>query len=253
MFHNVHTYVTLNLYQSDESLLILGSILPDLAVTGIIKWEGGLHGKESVANFSQFIRQYPEYTNLYQGVLSHNIVDDFTHQNYHGEPGFAYQNNKELVQLVKKFYGLNDKEAEGKAHNYIESGVDILLLKEYPKVQEQLRKVVNQVDKQKLAKLLGSYFDIDEEKFLKALDEFFTLFTKYDFSLEDDWVLFWRELEELLSLKDIGTEKRKILLTKSIQTVENTYQDFLQYAISAGLKQIENLQMRLILSRMLLK
>lgn len=242
MLHNVHVYIASNLYPTKEELLILGSFIPDIAVTGIIKWEGGLHGKESVDSFFRFIQENPAFLNLYKGIYIHNIVDDFTHKNYHGETGFAYQNNKELARLVKKFYGLNDKDAEGKAHNYIESGVDILLLKEHPEVAEQIRKVVNQIDKQKLAGLLGSYFDIDKEKFLKALSEFFALFTKYDFSLEDNWALFWRELEELLSLKDIGTEKRKILLAKSTQMVKNTYQDFLEYAISEGSKNVPDLQ-----------
>ncbi|QQG43042.1 MAG: hypothetical protein HYW45_02405 [Candidatus Daviesbacteria bacterium] len=238
MFHNTHVYIASKLYNSADELLLVGSILPDLAVTGIIQWEGGLHGKESVKSFFQFIQGNSTYLNLYKGVYAHNILDDFTHQNYQGEPGFAYQNNKELVQLVKRFYDLDDKGAAGKAHNYIESGVDILLLKEHPEVQNQFRKAINQVDKPQLAYLLSAYFKVDEAKFLVAILQFFELFTKYDFSKQENWVLFWQDLEKLLVLKDIGDKNRKVLIDKSLEIVKNTYQDFLNYSLTEGVKQV---------------
>lgn len=235
MFHNAHVYIASNLYKTRKDLLIVGSFLPDIAVTGIIKWEGGLHGREAANDFSRFmLGKYPSKSDLSNGILAHNVLDDFTHKDYRRKTGFAFQNNKEIAQLVKEFYGLNDKDAKGMAHNYIESGVDILLLKEHPEIQDQIQKTINQIDKQKLANLLASYFDIDEDKFLEALLKFFGLFTKYDFTQKDNWILFWRDLEKWLSLRDIENQKRKELLNRSINIVKNTYQDFLDYSLEEG-------------------
>lgn len=97
MFHHTHSYLASKLYKSQDPFLLLGSILPDIAVTKIIKWTGGLHGKRSVNKFTKFINKNPGYDWLLKGVIAHNVIDDFTHKNYKGETGYAFQNNQELV------------------------------------------------------------------------------------------------------------------------------------------------------------
>lgn len=239
MFLNTHTYVASKLYKSNESLLLVGSILPDIAVTKVIKWEGGLHGRESTDKFFQFIHQkYPDYLNLSKGVFTHSIVDDFSHHNYQGKTGYAYQNNEELSKLVSKYYGLDEEAARGKAHNYIENGVDILLLRENPTVQGQIRQAIKQTNREQLAQLLGQYFQIDQGKFLTALRQFFNLFTKYDFTKESSWVFLWSDLEELLSLRKTRDQDRQDLLHKSIDIVKNNYKEFLNYSLLEGAKEI---------------
>lgn len=240
MFHNTHTYFASKLCKSHDNLLLLGSILPDIAVTGIIKWEGGLHGQESLDNLSRFIKRRPAYLNLYKGIHTHNIIDDFAHTNYIGGTGYAYQNNEELVKLVAEYYDLDKKGAQGKAHNYIESGVDILLLQEYPHIPNQIKRAIQRTDEKELSRFLGSYFNIDKNRFLDALLQFFDQFTKYDLTKEDNWNLLWADLENLLSLKNIGNQKRKQLIQKSITVVKNTYHDFLKYSLEEGSKKLSS-------------
>lgn len=234
MFHNAHSYIASKLYKSEDLLLLLGSILPDIAVMKIIKWRGsgGLHGKRRIKSFPGFIKKDPAYHKLWEGVMIHNILDYFTHNHYQGGTGYAFQNNQELSSLIAKYYGLGKKAARGLAHNYIESGVDICLLQERPIIQDKLKQALRQVNKKKLSALLGTYFNIDKDKFCDALTQFIILFTKYDFSKKNNWVLFWQDLEKLLSLKDIGGENREMLLSKSIHIVKNTYRGFLEYSIA---------------------
>lgn len=235
MFHNTHAYLASKLYKSENILLLTGSILPDIAITKIITWDKGLHGEENFESFFKFVgKNYPDFLNLNKGILAHNIVDDLTHRAYLGGTGYAYQNNEELSKLVSKYYGLDEKTAQGIAHNYIESGVDILLLREYKDIQKQIRDAVGQIDKKDLANILSEYFKGDKNKFLEALSQFLDLFTKYDFVKEDNWVLFWGDLEKLLSLRDIGVQHRSSLLHKSVGIVKNTYQEFLQYSLEKG-------------------
>jgi hypothetical protein len=229
MFHHAHAYVATKIYQADDQLLILGSFLPDLAVMGIIKWEGGLHGKESSADFAKFILEYPAYVSLFKGVLAHNVLDDLSHLEYHTKPGYAFQNTQELAELVMKFYGLDEEGAKAKAHNFIEMAVDIKLLQDHPEIQSLIKKSIKEPDREELSKLLGTYFKIDAIQFETTLSEYWTLFTKYDFSKAENWALFWGDLEPLLSLKNIGNEKRKELLEVALSIVKNTYQDFLAY------------------------
>lgn len=235
MLHHTHAFTVSRLYQSQDDLLLMGSILPDIAVTKIIKWEGGLHGKRSVNHLTKFIDKYPNYHWLLKGVIAHNVVDDFTHKDYQGGKGYAFQNNQELVILIAKYYGLGKKAARGLAHNYIESGVDIWLLQDQPIIQKTLKRALRSINQEKLSNLLGSYFKIDQKKFYNSLTKFINLFTKYDFSQKESWILFWQDLEILLSLKDIGNQKRKELLDKGVDIVKNTYQEFLTYSTKSPL------------------
>lgn len=234
MFHNTHLYVASKLYKSNDPLLLVGSFLPDLAVTKIIKWEGGLHGAESDDKFNQFIYdKFPEYSKLAEGIHAHNILDDFTHKDYHGS-GYAYQNNEDLVKLVIEYYGLSEERAISKAHNFIETGVDILLLKKRPETQLQLKKAVEAIDKDRLSIILSSYFKIDSQNLLSAISFFFDQFTTYDLTQEQNWNIFWEDLEKLFSLPNIGFSKRQKLLNISVDIVQNTYQNFLEYSLNEG-------------------
>ena len=135
MFYNTHAYLASKLYRSGEALLLIGSILPDIAITKIITWDKGLHGKENFESFFKLIeKKYPEYEFLKKGILAHNIIDDFTHKDYPGGTGYAFQNNKELIKLLIEYYEITRKRAKVLAHNYIESAVDIYLLKDHPEI-----------------------------------------------------------------------------------------------------------------------
>lgn len=239
MFHHAHVYLAGKLFDSEDPLLLLGSILPDLAVVAVIKWEDGLHGKDADNSFLKFVKdKYPSFLDLARGVHAHNIIDDFTHKDYVGGTGYAFQNNKQLARLIAKYYQLDKQGSIGKAHNFIESGVDISLLIMQPEIQNKLRDAISIVDREKLAEILSSYFNIDRDKFLKALSQFFDLFTKYDFTIKDNWFLFWTDLEKLLSLKDIGDQKRAELIDESINIARDTYKDFFEYSITKGQKMI---------------
>lgn len=231
MLHHTHAFLGYKIFNSENSLLIVGSFLPDIAILKIIDWSNGLHGKENTNKFLNFIHsKYKEQDALSKGVLVHNLIDDFTHIEYEGK-GYAFMNNKELAGLVSEFYKLNPERSKGIAHNYIESAVDIHLLKEYPEVQNKVKNATRDIDIDKLADILGAYFSIDPEEFRRELKTYFDLFTKYNFSDQNDWVYFWNDLENLLELDDIGDERRKKLISKSMDITKNTYSDFLNYSL----------------------
>ena len=83
---------------------------------------------------------------------------------------------------------------------------------------------------------MGDYFKNDANNFSKALNNFFGLIKKYDFKKEENWVIFWEDFAKLLDLKDVGKEKRVILMDKALEVVKNTYKVFLNYSLKEGLK-----------------
>ena len=239
MFYNAHAYVASKLYKSEDSLLLIGSILPDIAVMKIIDWGNGLHGKENAKKFIEFLQEeFPNYIFLGKGVYAHSVLDDISHLGYRGGVGYTYQNNKELVELIGQYYNEDEDMAKRKAHNYIESGVDILLLKEHPGMQSLVEQALESLDLNELSALLGAYFKIDKKQFEKAISQYFNVLTKNDLRKESNWIFFWKDLNKIMGLKDIEDTKIKILLDKSIDITKDTYKDFLQYSITEGLREI---------------
>lgn len=233
MFHHTHSYLASKITDSEEPLVLLGSMLPDLAITGVISWEQGLHGAEADFQFTEFIEQnYPAFINLAKGVHAHNVVDDFTHLDYKGKPGYAFQNNKELVLLVGNFYELDEEKAKSKAHNFIESSVDIQLINDMPEIQTKLRMAINQIEREKIAKILAEFLRKDRQKIFEALNIYLELFTKYDFSKQGEWVSFWIDLEKYMKLKNIGNGKRTQLLNKANEATEKTYKAFINFVLT---------------------
>lgn len=239
MFYNAHAYVASRLHASEDSLLLIGSILPDIAIMKIIDWGNGLHGKENAKNFIKFIQvKNPNYLFLGKGVYTHSILDDISHLKYRDGIGYAYQNNKELSKLVGQYYNEDEEMAKRKAHNYMESGVDILLLKEHPEIQGSVEKALERINLSELSALLSLYFKIDKEKFKQAISQYFDILIKFDLRNKDNWIFFWKDLNKIMELKNIEDTKIKTLLDKSTDLTKDTYRDFLQYSISEGLKEI---------------
>ena len=243
MFYYAHAFVASKLYGSNSKWFLMGSILPDIAITKIIGWDNGLHGRGNSEKFRKFVEKAsPSLVELCKGIITHSILDDFTHKHYNGNVGYAYQNNKELSKIVAKYYELDSEVAEQIAHNYIESAVDFLLLQKYPKVEIKVKNVIKTVDINLIADLLGAYFVIDKTKFRISLLEYFKLMSKYDLKLLGDWVLFWEDLEFSLSLKKIDRSKKRELLSLSINLVTDTYEDFINFSIRRGLKEIKSFE-----------
>lgn len=237
MFHNAHAYFASKLHNSTDGLLLVGSILPDLSVMGIIPWHDGLHGARNAQRFHKFVNtKYPAWLKLAQGVLAHNALDDTSHTRYKDGPGYAFQNTQKLAELVETFYGLDKQLAKGKAHNYIESAVDMLILKKEPKIQSQLKQALKNTDQNELANILAEFLTIDKSKLLASIKQFFDLFSRYNLVRLEEWHPFWSQLEKLFELKNIGQQHRKKLLEISLKTIKNTYREFLNSSLEISVK-----------------
>jgi len=235
MFYNTHAHIATKLFNSNNNLLIIGSILPDIAITKIFDWDHGLHGKDKGYELIDYIKKEDRsFEFLGKGVLAHSIVDDFAHHDYRGGKGFAYQNNQKLASLCKEYYEVDDLMALKKAHNYIESAVDICLLQDYSNMQNEVSKALKKTDFKKLSVFLGKYLKLDSQKFYQASELYFNMVTKNDLNKRAGWVLFWQDLNKMMSLKAIENAQIETLINEGLSIVKDTYKDFLDYSVSEG-------------------
>lgn len=230
MFYNTHVFFASKLYSSDNPLILIGSILPDVAITKIVGWDSDLHHIEN-SDFLKFLKNnYPLLTKFYKGIFSHCILDNFAHNSYKKNIGYAYQNNEKISQVISKYYEVDKEVAKRTAHNYLESAVDMLLLQEYPQLKLKIKNAIEEVDINLISDLLSLYFVKNKLKFRQALIEYFKLIAKSNLESLRGLILFWGDLEKMLFLKKIGIVRKKELLKLSINQVVPTYKDFMYYS-----------------------
>ncbi len=239
MFYNAHVFFASKLYNSDSPLILIGSILPDIAITKIIEWDNSLHHTSNLVNLLKFVEKHnSSLKDLYKGVFSHRILDDFSHNNYRGSFGYAYQNNEGLSQTISKYYELDKEAAKRIAHNYFESAVDMLLLKENPGLRFKLKNAIEQVNIDSISDILSLYFGRNKLKFRLALVKYCRLISESNMENLKGLVRFWEGLEEMLYIKRIGVDKKTELLKLSINLAKNTYKDFINDCLKKSYEKI---------------
>ncbi len=238
MFYNAHAYVAGKIFGSDDKLLLTGSFLPDIAVLKIIDWDkSGMHGREAAKRFKDYIeKHHSDYLSLAKGVIAHNILDDFSHFDYNGGKGYAYINNKELVKKTSQYYGDDGKLGLRKAHNFIESAVDILLLQKQSDIYTKIVDATEKVDKNALAKVVGEFFGIDESKTEQTLTEYFALINSHDLCNKNNWIFLWQKLNKLMGLRNLEDKQILDLLDTGIASVTPTFTQFMDFALTEGTK-----------------
>lgn len=230
MFHNTHIYITTQAQDSTDDLLVLGSVLPDLAITGVLAWDSGLHDYGKVEQFVKSILDKGRSSLLLTGLQSHLAVDALSHETYSDGVGYAYLHTEVLSKHVGELYGLDPQKAKQIAHNYIESAVDIHLLKDRS-IRTDYLKSVEEESVVYVSRALSTFFDVKYDLLLNSFHQYIDLFTKYDYSSKDDWAKFWNELEPLLGLKDIGHAQRMQLIQEAMGITKISYSDFLARAL----------------------
>ena len=235
MFFHAHLYFTQKIFNSKiDDLLVIGSILPDIAVTKIVDWNE-LHKSERVERFEEFVKENNQkYLPLIKGIKSHIVLDNFTHKSYKNGTGYAFQKSPPLINLASECCGIDKKSAKKAAHNFIEIAVDILLLKDDPDLVDILKKSIKSCNKSELSKLLSSFFKKDKDAVFLALSDYFEVILRYNLSNIDGWVSLWADINNLLYSKKIDKCLTSKTIIKATHLVKNSYLEFLEDSITVA-------------------
>ncbi|MCK9378582.1 MAG: hypothetical protein M0P97_00350 [Candidatus Moranbacteria bacterium] len=227
MFPLTHIYCSKRIDSNSTPDLLYGSIFPDIPITGIISWD---KMKTETEKFSSYIKEhYPDLKNFAEGLLLHespNGIDRFVH----GENGFAYINGRYILDDIAKYF---PKKSIDAAHSFIEFAVEILLVEKSPNLQADIASVLlwSTENLNQLAEAFGKFFNLDNEKAIKTINEFNNFLLKIDLSTRDKAVLFYTDLTNQLRNTNYSEDIIKILLEKSLDTIKNDYEIFLEQSI----------------------
>ncbi|MDD5015355.1 MAG: hypothetical protein PHW73_09730 [Atribacterota bacterium] len=242
MFFHTHVYYSKRIDKNLDPLRVVGSFLPDLALTGVITWDD-LHKKKNILEFFDYVKKNnAEYKSLLKGINYHNTLDYYTHLKYKNKiPGYAYANiPTEMPPLLEKALGITPQRAISSSHNCIEGGVEYHLLHDDPDLRDLVKKSISQIDKENLAKLFADFFKKDQAVMLKAMNKLFSFATDYDFETVGGWLKLWTDMNKFYLNKETNSAMATQAMEMSFKITKDTYREFIEYTINSQDKEIRD-------------
>lgn len=241
MFFHAHVYYSKRVDPSLDSLKVIGSILPDLALTSLITWDD-LHKRKGILDFSSYIKvSNPSFASLLMGINYHNTLDYFTHLSYKNKIGYAYSSiTPQLTSLVARALNVGEKRAFISSHNCIESAVDYFLLKENPSLARFIKDSFRETNIELLAKTMAKYFKKPENEMLSGINKLFSFATDYDFTNIDEWTRLLIDLNKYFLKVDVDKSLIKEIIKLSFDLTKNTYKEFMETVIATKETEIKD-------------
>lgn len=182
MFPLAHIYVSTKVAEKENGLLVLGSVIPDLAwFSGPLK--GALHNQPD--EFWDFVKEkYPDSLDLALGVKLRSQVGKGA--DYYSDDeiiGYAKINGQKIVKRVAMAFGITEgQQALGFSHNFIEAAVDLHLARKFPSLIEIYKTAIDGEWVEKVANVISDYLDKDNTLVKVELGELFALFSPENIS-----------------------------------------------------------------------
>lgn len=255
-----HTLVSTKVTGRKSSLLVFGSLLPDIAWTSKIKeWQCKLHENSKV--FYDYTKKtHPQLLELAIGVRLHSYEDKGA--DYYSDDekvGFAkveaHKISNDVAMLlgleskglnvpfkyglrinssswIGKMLRINKKIAFVIAHNFIESGVDLNLLEKNKDLVEIYRRAFDNLDLNEIVSCLSQYLEVKEKTLKEEIKKYIKLINPSNFSsnntIATETVL--PLLENRLERK-LDSEEVVKILEKAKEITKQDYLVFLNRAI----------------------
>ena len=158
MFALTHAYIACKTLRSNDSRIILGSIVPDYVWNNRkIRNKRNIH-YDPFGFFNYIQKDNRSLTPFAQGIILHSDIS-------HGvdmysdsvESGFAFKMGKHLVGDVMNVFSLDEQNALDFSHNIIEAGTDITIANRFPAFTRVFSKTKEKISLLKIANVLSSF------------------------------------------------------------------------------------------------
>lgn len=240
MFPHTHIYATKKIIGNPDSLLVYGSVLPDIAITRILDWDTV---SKKAEGFRTWLNEKDKKcADLGLGMMLHEFpcgIDRFTHTSFDGGPGYAFKNSKEIIEDVSICCGINSDKARVIAHNFIETGVELLVIKENPNIPELLKNMIDDIDMARVAKYFAGFYGLSDKEVSGAIESYNKFLTREDYGSVEGSVKIWENMIGRLFGTKIDADKTKKVIERSVEIIKPTYEDFLFRAVESCKRDVE--------------
>ena len=238
-----HTYVSTKVSGKNTPLLILGSILPDIATTSAQQI-----GRDKIHNspkeLSEFINiNHPELSDLALGVCLHSQVGrgaDFYSDDM--EVGYAKIEGEKISADVADLLEIPKGDISlVLAHNFIELAIDLHLYQNQIEIWNTYKRGLEEIAEKftGISQCLGKYLELDADTIKKELNSLVVYYSPDKFISKESAIS--KGILPFIKLKfkkDVSGDKALIILNKALEITEPTYLQFLDYATEQVRKNI---------------
>jgi len=231
-----HTYVSTKATNRRTPLLILGSILPDIATTS----EQQI-GRDQIHNspkeFANFIEQnYSNLSDLGLGVRLHSQIDggaDFYSDDTN--VGYAVLEGAKISEDVASLLEIPDGNVSlVLAHNFIEMAVDLYLYQNQREVWNIYNSGIKDVKTKmpQVAKCISSYMNLDKSVVSNEISNMINFLHPNNFcSIKNAVEKIALPLIKLKFKKEVSIDKALKITEKSLDITKSTYLSYLDNAV----------------------
>lgn len=231
-----HTYVSTKAANRKNPLLILGSILPDIATTSSQQIGRDMIHNSPVELFNFIKSNYPALIDLGWGVRLHSQVNrgaDFYTDDF--DTGYAYIYGREISKDVAILLSTpHDQSCLVLAHNFIELAIDLHLAKSNKQITDAYKLGIENSKKEfaTISECLGNYLSLDSATVSTEIDKLVSFLDIKN--IESKELAIKKLILPLIKLRyknDVSEEKALEILDKALELTEPTYQDFLDKTV----------------------
>lgn len=228
-----HTYISTTVMNSQRSLLVLGSVLPDIASLskGMINREKLHDAPDRLHDF--VTNECPSILDFALGVRLHSSIGrGADYYSDDREVGFAVIEGEKLVNEVRELLGVDYEVGLVRAHNFIEAGVDLNLKDSYPEILDVYRASLKEMGNDRLIGCLSGYLGLERAEFISECKKFAQLFSVRNLSsLERMAKNVVGPVLERYSKKSVDNDKARRILMRAKDITKDSYKGFLDDAV----------------------
>lgn len=234
-----HSYVAERVTGKEHHNLYVGSLLPDLvpytvAVEIFDYVEFHDRGGENLLGHLRV--KAPESELLAIGMLAHGKfcgADLYNDVEYKGGPGWAHQKKDPLIKEVEKCSGISHEMAVGRAHNFIELGLDLLILQKDPELVKRIAQALTNANLEKISGYLSKCFQKDRGKILAGLHQLFGCFDPRDLNSAEGLARIWARQSAGLPEHDrVDIKKATQVIEKAADLIKGDWEEFLDFTVA---------------------
>ncbi len=172
-----HAWVAVNVVpKGNKKLLILGSILPEIAFytkNHPFEYEEIHEGGIEVYQYLKEIK--PDWVDLGLGMMTHSYklgVDKFNDDENLALLGFQNSKLKRLRKRLEAIFGSTAEAAKNSTHNILELAVELKIAEDNPQFVSQLNKAIaDKTSRAEIKKILASCFQKPHQSVSQCVDE----------------------------------------------------------------------------------
>jgi len=240
MFPLTHAFVAFKATQSKDPLLILGSFLPDFAVTKVVNWD---ETHERGLEFKVFLdEKFPKLSNLAVGFLTHGLkpkgLSYYADYSYAGEGGYAVVHSRGLSSAVARACNLNDVTAKIAATHFVKMAFEVLVARDQPQAVNLVEKSIKESDLKQVSAALAGFYSKDKEAVLDAVNRYVTACNVHDLTTSEGLARTWSVLNEVIFNQKTDEKACAVLIDDTVKTIEPSYKKFLDDSIDAIKKEL---------------